>query len=426
MLDIKFIRENPEKVKEACKNKQVVCDVGRILTLDQERRKLLQDIEGLRAKQNALSKKFGKEFAVAVSLEATERAYITEAGRFKEEIKRLEQQLEGVEDSFNALFMLLPNIPQENVPVGDESANVVIKQVGKPAKFSFGPKTHLELGEALGVIDVERATKVSGSRFAYLKGDLVLMEFALVRLVVDYAVKEKFIPVVPPVLIKAEMMKNMGYIDTKEDLAERYFLEKENMFLVGTAEQSVGPMHQGEIFGEKELPKRYIAFSTCFREEAGSYGKDTKGILRVHQFDKVELFSFCHPTDSREEHKFLVSFEEKLWRALDIPYQVVQLATGDMSRPSVSTIDIEAWLPGQNQYREVSSTSNTTDFQARRLNIRYKDAQGKLEFVHLLNGTGFAIGRTLIAIMENYQQKDGSVKIPKVLQGYAGKREIKR
>ncbi len=411
MIDIRFIRENSEKVKQSCKNRGAVCNVDKILELDEKRKTLLQEIEGIRAQQN----KLGKE-------------EIPQAQALKGEIKAKEPLLKETEEQLQKLLLELPNVPQEDVPVGDESANVVIKQVGKPPKFSFEPKDHLALGEALGVIDVERATKVSGSRFAYIKGDLVFLEFALARLAMDYAGKEKFIPVIPPVLIKAEMMKNMGYVDTKEDLAERYFLEKENMFLVGTAEQSVGPMHQGEVFEEKDLPKRYIAFSTSFREEAGSYGKDTKGILRVHQFDKVELFSFCHPEKSREEHKFLVSLEEKLWQALDIPYQVVQLASQDMSRPAVSTIDIEAWLPGQNKYREVSSASNTTDFQARRLNIRYKGKgkDGKLNFVHTLNATGFPIGRTLIAILENYQQKDGSVKIPKVLQKYLGKSEIKK
>lgn len=407
MLDIKYIRESPEKVKEACEKRGVVLDVEKIVELDSKKRELLQEIEGIKARQN----KLGKD-------------EIPQAQALKEEIKTKEPLLKEVDEQLQKLLLSLPNIPQEDVPAGGEEANKMIKQVGKPTKFSFEPKDHLALGEALGVIDVERASKVSGSRFAYIKGDLAFLEFALVRMAMDHAVKEKFVPVIPPVLIKAEMMKNMGYVDTKEDLAERYFFEKENMFLVGTAEQSIGPMHQGEIFEEKELPKRYIAFSTSFREEAGSHGKDTKGILRVHQFDKVELFSFCHPEKSKEEHKFLVSFEEKLWQELGIPYQVVQLATGDMSRPAVSTIDIEAWLPGQNKYREVSSASNTTDFQARRLNVRYRTKDGKTEFVHMLNATGFPIGRTLIAIMENYQQKDGSIQIPKALQKYMGKKKI--
>jgi len=407
MLDIKFIRNNPEKVRDACKKRGVDLDVEKIVSLDAKKRELLQEIESMKAEQN----KLGKED-------------IAKAQALKADIKTKEPLLKEVDEELQKLLLLLPNIPQEDVPTGNEEANVVLRQEGKLPKFSFEPKEHLALGEALDVIDVERAAKVSGSRFAYIKGDLALLEFALVRMAMDYAAKEKFVPVIPPVLVKEEMMKDMGYIDTKEDLAERYFFEKEKMFLVGTAEQSVGPMHQGEVFGEKELPKRYVAFSTSFREEAGSHGKDTKGILRVHQFDKVELFSFCHPEKSKEEHQFLVSFEEKLWKDLGIPYQVVQLAAGDMSRPAVSTIDIEAWLPGQNKYREVSSASNTTDFQARRLNIRYKTKDGKTEFVHMLNATGFPIGRTLIAIMENYQQKDGSIEIPKALQKYIGKKKI--
>ena len=295
---------------------------------------------------------------------------------------------------------------------------------GKPTKFDFEPKDHLELGEALDIIDVKRAAKVSGSRFGYLKGDAVLLEFALVELAMKTAIKEGFTPIVPPVFVKEETMENMGYIDTEEDKAERYLFEKNNLYLVGTAEQVVGPMHADEVLQEKELPKRYVAFSTCFREEAGSYGRDTKGILRQHQFDKVELFSFCHPEKSQEEHEFLVSLEEKLWQALEIPHQVMQLCTGDMSRPSASTIDIEAWLPGQNMYREVSSASNTTDFQSRRLNTRFRNKNNKLEYVHMLNATGLPIGRTIIAILENYQQKDGTIKIPKVLQKYVGKDSI--
>ncbi|HEY4509861.1 MAG TPA: serine--tRNA ligase [Candidatus Paceibacterota bacterium] len=410
MLDIKFIRENPEKVREGCKKKNVECDVARILELDKRKRELLQQIEGLKAQRN----KLGKEG-------------IEEGRRLKEEIKKLEPQLEEIEGGLRSLLMQLPNLPFDDVPVGkDESANVVLRQWGNPPAGGFEPKEHFDLGEELDVIDVKRAAKVSGARFGYLKGDAALLEFALVDLAMKTAIKAGFTPIVPPVFVKSEIMQGMGYVDTPADLAERYFFEKDGLFLVGTAEQSVGPMHAGETFEEKDLPKRYVAFSTCFREEAGSYGKDTKGILRVHQFDKVEFFSFCHPEKSKEEHQFLVHLEEKLWQALEIPYQVVQLSTGDMSRPSASTIDIEAWMPGQNKYREVSSASHVTDFQARRLNIRCKNKEGKLEFVHMLNATGFPIGRTIIAILENYQQKDGSVKIPKVLQEYIGKKEIKR
>jgi len=350
-----------------------------------------------------------------------------EGKRIKAEIKELEPKFEEVEGGLQSALVQLPNLPFDDVPVGkDEKANVVLRQVGKVPKFNFTPKDHLELGEALNVIDVKRAVKLSGSRFGYVKREAALMEFALVQLAFEMTAKDGFVPVVPPVLIKPEAMYQMGYADTEEDLAERYFLEKDQLFLVGSSEQSIGGLHEGEVFEESELPSRAVAFSTCFREEAGSYGKDTRGILRVHQFDKVELFSFCHPKKSKEEHQFLVSLEEKLWQALEIPYQVVQLSTGDMSRPSASTIDIEAWLPAQERYREVSSASNTTDFQARRLNIKFRGKDNKLEYVHMLNATGFAIGRTIIAILENYQQKDGSVKIPKVLQKYVGKKEIKR
>ena len=417
MLDIKFIRENPEKVKEGCGKKNVECNIEQILELDKRKRELLQTIEELRAKQNKLGPPAGE----------AGKARIEEGRKIKEEIKKLEPQLEEIEGGLQSQLMQLPNLPFDDVPVGkDESANIVLRQWGKVPEFDFEPKDHLILGEALDIIDVSRAAKVSGARFGYLKGDAALLEFALVDLAMKMAIKEGFTPIVPPVFVKSEIMQGMGYVDTQADLAERYFFEKDGLFLVGTAEQSVGPMHAGEVFEEKDLPRRYVAFSTCFREEAGSYGKDTKGILRVHQFDKIEFFSFCHPEKSKEEHQFLVQLEEKLWQALEIPYQVVQLSTGDMSRPSVSTIDIEAWMPGQAKYREVSSASNVTDFQARRLNIRCKNKEGRLEFVHMLNATGFPIGRTIIAILENYQQKDGSVKIPKVLQEYVGKKEIKR
>ena len=443
MLDIKFIRENPEKVKEGCRKKNVECDVNKILELDKRKRELLGQIENLRAQKNLRSKemfpirKSNREYqleAIKNKLAEDESSKLTQKIvdiqidlNRKKEIKNLEAQLEEVDGGLRSLLFQLPNLPFDEVPVGkDASANVVLRQWGKIQKFDFKPKEHFDLGEQLDVIDVKRAAKVSGARFGYLKGDAALLEFALVDLAMKTAIKEGFMPIVPPVFVKSEIMQGMGYVDTPADLAERYFFEKDGLFLVGTAEQSVGPMHAGETFEEKDLPRRYVAFSTCFREEAGSYGKDTKGILRVHQFDKVEFVSFTTPEQSREEHQFLVGLGEKLWQALEIPYQVVHLATGDMGRPHASTIDIEAWLPGQNRYREVCSASNMTDFQARRLNIRYKNKEGKLEFVHMLNATGFPIGRTIIAILENYQQKDGSVKIPRVLQKYMGKSQIKR
>src|SRR3989344_1379861 len=411
MLDINKIRENKEEVKKSLlkRIKESDFNLDEIIGIDDKRKKLLTEVEQLKAESNKNSK-------TKPTPEVIEKMKA-----IGNEISQLDSQVKATEEKLKTDLSKLPNIPFDDVPVGnDEKANVILRKVGKVPKFSFKPKDHLELRQTLNILDVKRAAKLSGSRFGYLKKEAALLEFALVQFIFEKAVKEGFVPLVPPVLIKPEIMKGMGYIDTKEDLAERYYLEKDELFLVGSSEQSIGGLHANEIFEENELPNRAIAFSTCFRKEAGSYGKDTQGILRVHQFDKVELFSFCHPDKSIEEHKFLVNFEEKLWKALKIPYQLVHLSTGDMSRPSASTMDIEAWLPGQNMYREVSSASNTTDFQARRLNIRYKTKAVKLELLHMLNATGFPIGRTIIAILENFQQKDGSVKIPRVLWKYTG------
>ncbi len=404
MLDIKLVREQPDIVKEACKNRQVECDVDRMVELDKKRRQLMQEIEQLRSQQNTMGKEQQEQ-----------------AQEIKRQLKAKEPALEQIGEELEKLLFQLPNIPLSDVPVGkDEKDNKVLRTWGKIPSFGFEAQDHQELGEALDIIDIKRAAKVSGARFTYLKSYAVILEFALVKMVMDMAQKHGFIPIIPPVLVKEDAMKGMGYIDTPEDRAERYFLDESGLFLVGTAEQAIGPMHGGEIFEEKDLPRRYIAFSSCFREEAGSYGKDTKGIMRLHQFDKVELFSFTKPEDSKKEHELLLSIEEKLWQELQIPYQVVRLCTGDIARPSAATYDIEAWMPGQNRYREVSSASTTTDFQSRRLGIRFRNKENKMGFVHMLNATGFAIIRTLIAILENYQQKDGSIKIPKALQKYTG------
>jgi len=409
MLDIKFIRENLDEVKKGVKDKGVKVDIGKIVKLDKDRRKLIQEVEGLKAKKNKLGakdKKIGKEI--------------------KDKIKKTEPKLQKVEKEFNELMFQVPNLPLDDVWIGkDEGDNKVIKKVGQPKK---GGKDYLKIAGKLDIIDIKRAAKVSGTRFGYLKGGAALLEFGLIQLAFDVLTKEGFIPVIPPVMIKSEMAKGMGYLEQlgKE---EAYYLPKDDLYLVGTSEQSIGTMHANEIFNEKDLPRRYASFSTCFRREAGSYGKDTKGILRVHQFDKIEMFSFCKPEDSIKEHKFFLSLEEKLMKLLEIPYRIVQVCTGDLSVPSVSTYDLEAWMPGQGEYRETHSTSNTTDFQARRLNIRYKPRTKNQErgtnYVHTLNGTAFAIGRTLIAIIENYQTKDGSVKVPDVLQKYINIKEIK-
>jgi seryl-tRNA synthetase len=405
MIDIKLLRENPEKVKKACQDKRVVVSTDKILEIDKKKRELIQQIENLKAEKNKLSIKD-----------------IEKGRELKEKIKQLKPKLENLEKEFNELFLQIPNLPLDDVPIGkDETENKTIKTWGQP-KTGQLKSNYLDLAEKLDIVDIQRAAKVSGSRFGYIKGGAAMLEMGLIGLVFDVLTKEGFIPVFPPVMIKPEMMKAMGYMERGGD--EIYYIPSDNIYLIGTSEQSVGPMHSNEVFNEKDLPKRYISFSTCFRKEAGSYGKDTKGILRVHQFDKMEMFVFCKPEDSTKEHKLLLSMEEKLMKLLEIPYRVVQMCTGDLGDPAAAKYDIEAWLPGQNEYRETHSTSNCTDFQARRLNVKYKTKNG-LEFIHTLNGTAFAIGRTIIAIIENYQQKDGSIKVPKILQKYIKIKTIK-
>ncbi|MEK7555249.1 MAG: serine--tRNA ligase [Patescibacteria group bacterium] len=414
MLDINLIRSNPELVKKGVSAKNINPQlVDEFLVLDKEWRELTAKLDNLRAEQNKLS---------------SERK-IDEAKENKIKIKGIEDKLNETEKRREEILMSLPNLPFDDVPVGkDESGNVVIREVNKKPDFDFQPKNYLELAEKLGLIDIERASKVSGSRFGYLKNQAALFEFALIKLAMDTAVAEGFTPIVPPVMVKSKMMKAMGYIDRREDQDETYFLKEDDLYLVGTSEQSIGPMHSDEIFNEKELPKRYVGFSTCFRREAGSYGKDTKGILRVHQFDKIEMFSFCEPEKSKEEHGLLLGIEEKLMQALGLPYRVLSICTGDLGGPAAAKYDIEVWLPGENRYRETHSTSNCTDFQARRLNIKYKpktqNLKPKTDYVHTLNGTAFAIGRTLIAIIENFQQKDGTILVPEVLQKYLGFEKI--
>ena len=416
MLDINFIRENPQKVKDACKNKNADVDVDKVLELDRKKRELMTEMEALKAEQNKISRG-GKDNNVL----------ITQAKEIKEKVRAMEPELKSVELELHSLLAVLPNIPFDDVPVGkDDSENVVLRHVGKKPMFLFTkPKDYMELGKDLDLIDTDRAGKVAGSRFGYIKRELALLEFALIKLVMDTVKSEGFIPVIPPVMLKDEMAHGTGYFEVGDE-KEAYFLPEDKMYLVGTSEQSLISMHADEILNEQDLPLRYVAFSTCFRREAGSYGKDTKGILRVHQFDKLEMVIFSKPEESKDEHELLLSVEEKLMKSLGLPYQVINICTGDLGRPAAKKYDIETWLPSEDKYRETHSTSNCTDFQARRLNIRYKDKGGKMQFVHTLNGTAFAIGRILIMIMENYQQKDGSIKVPKALQKYCGFKVIKR
>ncbi|MBU2579161.1 serine--tRNA ligase [Patescibacteria group bacterium] len=438
MLDIKFIRENIDKVKKGCQAKQAKVEIDTLLDIDKKRREIIQAIEDMRAQKNQASKEIQK----TENLE--EKNKIIQKMREKDsDNDKLNREIKEIDEEFNNLMLQIPNLPFDDVPAGkNEKENVILRKWGEPTKFIFQPKNYLEIAEKLDLIDVKRAAKVSGSRFGYLKNEAALLEFALINFVFYFLTNSKefkkiiqekklnvsanpFIPVIPPVMISEKAMEGMGHLANAGE-QETYHFEKDKLYFVGTSEQSIGPMYMDEILQEKDLPCRYIGFSTCFRREAGSYGKDTKGILRVHHFDKLEMFSFCQTEKSTEEHQFILAIEEKLMQLLKIPYQVVQMCTGDLGMPAAAKYDIEAWLPSENCYRETHSCSNCTDFQARRLNIRYRNKLAdKLNFVHTLNGTAFAIGRILIAIIENYQQKDGSILIPKILQKYLGFGKIK-
>lgn len=425
MLDIHYIREHTKEVQEKIATKGAHIDLAPLLKIDEKRRELMTKVEELRAIKNKASTAIGKAAP-------EERAkLIADVKTFDTESDSLTKQLDEVTTEFNFLMEQLPNIPADDVKVGkDESENQILKLVGiredgtygdggGPRKFPFVPKDATELGTHLDIIDTERATKVSGARFGYLKGGAALLEFALVQYTLAHLVPEGFIPIVPPVLVKPEIMHGMGYLSHGgEDETYHFTGHEDDLYLVGTSEQSVAPIHANEVLDLTTLPKRYVSFSTCFRREAGSYGKDTKGILRVHQFDKIEMVSFAAAGQSDLEHEFLRSIEEKLVSGLELPYRVIKQCTGDLGDPAARTFDIETWMPGQNCYRETHSTSNTTDFQARRLQVKYRDEDGSLAYAHILNGTAFAIGRIIIAILENYQEEDGSIMVPHALRSY--------
>lgn len=413
-MDIKFIHQNPELVKQACQNRGVEIEIDKLLALDEKRRDLIQKIEKLRADK----KRQGKE-----------EPQVLRAS--KKTIKKLEEARKEIEKDFQSLMSKIPNIPFNEVPIGKgENDNVILREVGESPKFSFPAKDYLEI--AKDKIDTERGAKVAGSRFYYLKDEIALLELKLINFAVNFLtsqenirkiIQEKgleisdrpFIAVVPPLILKPEIMRGMGYLDQAPD--EIYFLEKDQLYLIGTAEQALIALHSNEILQEKDLPLRYVGFPcSSFRREAGSYGKDVRGIFRVHQFEKVEMVSFCTPENSKLEHELLVSLEEELIKKIKIPYRLVQICTGDLSYPSAESYDIEAWIPSQQKYRELGSSSNCTDFQARRLGIRYKNKQGKKFFVHTLNATALAMPRTIIAIIENYQKEDGGFNWPEILK----------
>ncbi len=420
MLDVNLIRNDPEKVKEGVQRKKIDPKlVDKFLRLDEEWRTKTKALDDLSAEQNAVSREMSRNQA---------QDLLSKAQLLKQRISDIESERDVLSSKRNDILNKLPNLPFSDVPVGkDETENRVVKEVGKKRSFKFKPKDYLSLAEKLGIINVKKAAEIAGSRFGYLMGDAALLEFGIVQLAFETLIKEKFVPVVPPVMISPQVYGEMGRLaaDQKED---KYFIPKDELYLVGSAEHTLGPLGRGEIFEESTLPKRYVGFSTCFRREAGSYGKDTKGILRVHQFDKVEMYSFVKPEDSEKEHKFLLNMQEKLVRALELPYRVMEICTGDMGWTDARQFDINTWMPGQGEdgeYRETHSCSNTTDFQTRGINAKYKDKAGKKEFLHALNATAFAIGRILIAIIENYQTAEGNVEVPKALREYLGKDEIK-
>lgn len=423
MLDVQFIRDNAEIVRAAMKNKnkEGVVDLERVIALADERKKLAGDISEINRKRG-------------VAQEARD----AEAGKsLKEELRAAEEKYAEVEKELVSLMVQIPNIPSADTPIGpDESGNQVVRQWGERPAFSFTPKAHWDLGRELGLIDNEKAAEVSGARFTYLKGDLALMQFALIQLAMSIltsreelrkiiekaglSVSDKpFVPVVVPVMMRPQVMNRMARLEPRE---ERYVFDEDTV-LVGSAEHTLGPLHMDEVIAEERLPIRYVGYSTAFRREAGAAGKDTRGILRQHQFDKIEMESFTKPEDGYAEQELFVAVQEELMQRLNLPYQVIIVCTGDMGGPDQRQFDIETWMPGQNTYRETQTSDYMGGYQARRLNSRIKRQDGTIEPVHMNDATAYAMGRTLIAIMENYQDEDGSISVPEALRPYMGGKE---
>ena len=412
MIDIKVLRESPDLVRASQSARgEDVSLVDRVIAADEIRRSAIVEFEALKAEQNTLSKSVGS----AKGDEKT--ALLEKAKALSDAVKAAESKKNATEAEYKNIAMTLSNIVDKAAPVGGEADFKVLEEVGRPREFNFTPKDHVELGKILGAIDVERAAKVSGARFYYLTGVGALLELALVNYAITSASKAGFIPVIPPVLVKPAAMEGTGFLG---QAAENVFhLKDEDFYLVGTSEVALAALHMDEILDAKSLPIRYAGYSPCFRKEAGSYGKDTRGIIRVHQFDKVEMFSYCALQDADAEHQKLLNWEKDFLNAMEIPYRVIDVATGDLGSSANRKFDCEAWIPTQNAYREVTSTSNCSDFQARRLNIRIKTESATTP-VATLNGTLVAIPRMIVAILENHQQSDGSVILPKALQGLLG------
>jgi seryl-tRNA synthetase len=420
VLDIRAIREDPERFRAGLGRRNMADAVDELLAADERRRSLTVRVEELRAEQNRASKQIGRAQG------DEKQNLIAAVAEVSKEIQKLEPQLADAESELNTLLARVPNVPHESAPDGfTEEDAVEVRRHGQPTTFDFEPKDHAALGELLGVLDTERGARTSGSRFVYLLGDIVQVQFALLRHALDVLVDKGFTPVIPPVLVREEAMYGSGFLPTDE--VNIYVTQPDELYLVGTSEVSLAAFHMNEILDERDLPIRYAGYSTCFRREAGSYGKDLGGMFRVHQFDKVEMFSFARPEDSWDEHEFMVGIEEQIVGNLELPYRVVNIAAGDLGSAAAKKYDIEVWLPGQNRYRELTSCSNYGDYGARRAQTRVRRVAGDIEVLHTLNGTATAIGRTIIAILENGQQADGSIALPKVLHQFLpeGLRELR-
>ena len=419
MLDLKYVRENAEAVTENSKNRGVVANVGLVVELADRRSELMQELNELRQRQNALSKDIPK----VVRTEERQRL-VMESKAIKQQIPQREKKLTEVERGLREEMLKIPNMTHPDVPIGkDDTDNVEIRRSGEIPDFGFEPKDHVELGEALGIIDFEAGTKVAGSKFYFLRGDAVLLELGLVRYALDVLMKHGYEPTITPDLARDEMLVGTGFIPRGPE-TQIYSIEDSDLSLVATAEVTLAGSLADEILDEERLPMRFAGLSHCFRTEAGAHGRASRGLYRVHQFTKVEMFAFTTPEQSDVMHEELVSIEEEIFQGLGLPYRVVDICTGDLGGAAYRKYDIEAWMPGRNAYGEVTSTSNTTDYQARRLAIRYRKAEpgGRPQLLHTLNGTAIAVSRSLIPLLENYQQEGGSIRVPEALVPYVGKK----
>ncbi len=419
MLDLGVIRNQRPEFEEMLSRRGVSVDIDRILSLDSLRSSLVRSAGEMREERNRLAS------MVKDCTDPHAKASLVESNRaIRSKILQVEARQSEVEAELRSLMLGVPNVMAKDVPFGeDESGNVEVRRWGQPRQFGFQPKDHVELGEQLGLIDMERGAKVWGKRVYYLTGDAVYLELALVRFAMDLLSGEGFKPVIPPVMVKSEVLVGTRHYPFFHD--QIYRIEGEDLGLVGTSEIPLGAMHMGEILDEADMPVKYVGFSPCYRTEVGSGGRDVRGLIRTHHFDKVEMFVFDLPSRSEETHEWLVSLEERIYRALGIPHRVVKMCSGDLGAVAYKKYDLEFWHPSEGKYREITSCSNCTDFQARGLNVRYRPGRSgaKPEYVHTLNGTAIAIGRTLVALLETWQEADGSITIPEVLRPHMGGRE---